>query len=232
MTQLLLAVDLMHRQDIVHRDIKPENVLVISESDFQVCIADLGLASRLSDKTLLSQKCGSPGYVDPEVLKGFPFTARSDIFSLGCLLYDLVAQKMLFDGKNLRELLTNNQYMPTEKSVTANCPNVTPECRDLLNKMLEKSQARRMSAEDCLKHQWFKKDASHLRQILLINKQYTLLSQKGSFNLDGDSNQSAGGNSFASFIQGPNYFFVPGNDCSENSSLISSSMVRSPIFRS
>ena len=90
MEQLLLAVDLMHRHNIYHRDIKPDNILIIDKKSLHVCIADLGLACRATDEKGLKLKCGTPGYLDPEVLKGQQYTAKSDIFSLGSLLFNVI----------------------------------------------------------------------------------------------------------------------------------------------
>lgn len=65
----------------------------------------------MSEKKKLLQKCGTPGYVDPDVLKGFPFNLNSDIFSLGCILYNLVTGRELFAGKTFNEILLSNTYV-------------------------------------------------------------------------------------------------------------------------
>jgi serine/threonine protein kinase len=92
----------------LHRDIKPENILVLDKDDFQVCFADLGLACRDNDITKLYIKCGTPSYVDPAVLNGKQFTAKSDVFSMGALLFNLLTKKLLFSGKTVKEILRSN----------------------------------------------------------------------------------------------------------------------------
>ena len=67
----------MHRKKIVHRDIKPENILILNKDELQVCFADLGLACMLNDSRNLIIKCGTPGYVDPDVLKGRRFSEKT-----------------------------------------------------------------------------------------------------------------------------------------------------------
>lgn len=111
MMQLILAIDLMHRKNMIHRDIKADNILIMEKTDWKVCISDLGLACRQDDEVERRIKCGTPGYVGPEVLQGQPFTAKADIFSLGCLMFNLVTCGSLFIGSNNREILAANKYI-------------------------------------------------------------------------------------------------------------------------
>ena len=88
--RVLTALMYIHKKNIVHRDLKPENLLLRSPGDdYDVVIADFGLASFVKEGEKLKLACGSPGYVAPEVLteKSGGYDTKSDIFSIGVILY-------------------------------------------------------------------------------------------------------------------------------------------------
>ena len=118
----------MHKRGIVHRDLKPDNILVLDTDRLEVCIADLGLACRTTDRKILAEKSGTPGYVGPEILRGFPASVKSDIFSLGSIFYNIVTGNMLFDGKNEKEVLRNNQYKDPSDIIDDDMLTCSSEC--------------------------------------------------------------------------------------------------------
>jgi serine/threonine protein kinase len=75
-----------------------------------VCIADLGLSIKADDPKGKSEKCGTPAYVDPEVLQGLGFSLKSDIFSLGSLMFNLITRKLIFKGNTINEVLYRNKH--------------------------------------------------------------------------------------------------------------------------
>lgn len=94
MGRLLSALAYMHSQNIMHRDLKPDNILMREQSDItDVVIADFGLATYQLSESQIFKRCGTPGYVAPEILKhrdGTPFyDTKCDLFSLGCIFHIL-----------------------------------------------------------------------------------------------------------------------------------------------
>src|SRR6266566_110989 len=100
------ALDYAHSHQIVHRDIKPANIMILESG--LVKVTDFGIAKVLSNEagmTLSGQILGTPTYMSPEQVKGQPVDGRSDIFSLGVILYELVTGQKPFDGQNVTTVM-------------------------------------------------------------------------------------------------------------------------------
>ena len=101
---ILKAVNFMHSRNIVHRDMKPENLLLASKTnDSDVKIADFGFAIEATGETL-TQRCGTPGYVAPEIIEGKKYGKTVDMWALGVICYILLGGYPPFHDENQRNL--------------------------------------------------------------------------------------------------------------------------------
>ncbi len=122
--QVAAAMEYAHKQGIVHRDIKPANIMVLD--DFEAKVADFGIARFDQPNMTMTQTgiaLGTPNYISPEQLKGEKVDARSDIFSLGVVIYELMTKQRPFAGKNLSQLIFNILNTEPERPSTID-PNV------------------------------------------------------------------------------------------------------------
>src|SRR5690606_20605581 len=104
--RLCVALAHAHRSDVVHRDIKPENVM--SREDACRKLMDFGIAQIIDHQklTMPGQLLGSPAYMAPELISGRPLDARTDLFSVGIMLYQMAAGMLPFSGRNPHEVLS------------------------------------------------------------------------------------------------------------------------------
>lgn len=142
----------------MHRDLKPENLLFRKEGDLDCVIADFGLAEFSEAPEYLFVRCGTPGYVAPEVINIKDMTTKyhpiCDIFSLGLIFHILLTGKSAFPGKNYNQVLAQNRSsnIPLNGEIFKSVPS---HAMDLLGKMLKKNPTERISAQEALKHKFF-----------------------------------------------------------------------------
>ena len=117
------ALGYAHQHGIVHRDIKPANIMLLE--DFQVKVMDFGIA-RLETTSLTKSNValGTPQYISPEQLEGRPADKRSDIFSLGAVLYEMLTRRKPFEGENISSLMYRvlNHNPPPPSSINDKTP--------------------------------------------------------------------------------------------------------------
>jgi len=140
--RLARALAHAHAQGVVHRDLKPENVMVDWAAD-RVTLTDFGLA-RLADaeRTRTGLVLGSPAYMAPELLAGQEADARSDLYALGVLLYQLLTGELPFDAPALGELLRQVASVPAP-DLRQRRPDLPPALAAVLAQLLAKRPAER-----------------------------------------------------------------------------------------
>ncbi|KAG7884366.1 hypothetical protein KL938_002238 [Ogataea parapolymorpha] len=144
--QIILGASYCHSLGICHRDLKPENLLL--DKQYNVKIADFGMAALESSDRLLETSCGSPHYAAPEIVSGLQYHgAESDVWSCGVILFALLTGRLPFDDENIRELL-----LKVQKGSYEIHEDLSPEAQDLIAQMLTVNPEARIKTRDVLKH--------------------------------------------------------------------------------
>lgn len=102
--QMLLSIQHVHSKQILHRDLKTQNIL-LDKNKKVVKIGDFGISKVLSSKSKAYTVVGTPCYISPELCEGKPYNQKSDIWALGCVLYELASLKRAFEAANLPALI-------------------------------------------------------------------------------------------------------------------------------
>ncbi|CAD8160585.1 unnamed protein product [Paramecium pentaurelia] len=160
MQQLLEGVKILHENNIIHRDLKPDNIMFREQDQYNtLIIVDFGLSTFTDVSKYQFPKCGTPGYVAPEILnlidRELKYDKVCDIFSCGCIFYKLLFGDSLFFGNTFNEVLAQNKkcnFILDGRDMDM----ISLEAQQLLKRMLTKNPAERITAKQALESDFFK----------------------------------------------------------------------------
>ena len=187
--QLCDGLDAAHRQEIVHRDLKPDNVTLIKQGNQEhFCkLLDFGIAkvstSASSTKlTMAGAVFGTPHYMSPEQAAGAAVDHRTDIYSLGVILYEMSSGKLPFNADNFMGILTQHMYKaPVPIRALVGAPDCPPGLEAIVLKCLSKKPDARYQTMDELAADLRKAAGGGIPQAV-----HDLMARSGSFNVPAD----------------------------------------------
>ncbi len=153
------ALEHVHAHGVVHRDLKPENIMV-SDGD-EIHLIDFGIAASAGARRLtfahFSQSMGTPDYISPEQVRGKRGDARSDIYSLGVMLYEMLTGVVPFSGPNpfavMNDRLLNQPEPPREIE-----PSITPQLQEIVYRAMEREPKNRYASAREMAHDLLHQD--------------------------------------------------------------------------
>lgn len=155
--QLIQGLHYMHSQGIIHRDVKLDNILIDSDSTIKIC--DLGVSKMIKPGELMTEQCGTPAYIAPEIISGNGYYGfGADIWSAGVVFYALLSGTVPFKGSNMQEL--------HDLIVKADYPELTDislEANELIKGMLEVDPNKRLTTDQLLKHPYLEDYTKHIK---------------------------------------------------------------------
>ncbi|KAL4484933.1 hypothetical protein ABPG74_020110 [Tetrahymena malaccensis] len=147
--EILYGIEYLHKLQVVHRDLKPENLLL--DINHNIKIVDFGLSNMYKKNELLKTACGSPCYAAPEMIEGKKYESpQVDIWSSGVILFALLCGYLPFEDEDTRKLY--DKILKGKYSIPSH---VSPDARDLIEKILSVDPDKRMKFDQIKAHKWF-----------------------------------------------------------------------------
>ncbi|CAK79715.1 unnamed protein product (macronuclear) [Paramecium tetraurelia] len=202
-TQICLAVKYIHDRRIIHRDIKTQNIFI---SKGEIKLGDFGIAkSLINSEDLCQTAIGTPYYISPEVCQRIPYDYKSDIWSLGCMLYEMMALKHAFEAKTMEGLflkIINGKYQPMPI-------NYSQELIQLLKDILNTDPQKRLNINQILdyriirksKNEFVQRKTQNLQKIQFISGQVKKIESLSGRIRHYESEQKEYGESLADLIE-------------------------------
>uniref|UniRef100_A0ABM5ETW0 Myosin light chain kinase 3 isoform X1 n=1 Tax=Pogona vitticeps TaxID=103695 RepID=A0ABM5ETW0_9SAUR len=174
--QICEGIHYLHQQYILHLDLKPENILCVNRTGNQIKIIDFGLARRYKPREKLKVNFGTPEFLAPEVVNYDFVSFPTDMWSVGVVAYMLISGLSPFLGESDAE--TMNYIVNCNWDFDAEAfEQVSQEAKDFVSRLLIKEKSGRMSAANCLKHEWLmdlpakaQKSRARLKSQLLLRR--------------------------------------------------------------
>jgi len=166
MFDILTCLAAMYKAGVAHRDLKPANILMREyDKDGKVKLGDFGMATFVGKDNLVYGRCGTPGYVAPEILlagKNAGYANNVDVFSAGVILYVLLCGYEPFYGESEKELIKDNKEAIVEYPENE-WKSISIEGRDLIEKMLQRDPETRITPSKALLHPWITRRAPAIK---------------------------------------------------------------------
>ncbi|XP_026073343.1 serine/threonine-protein kinase Nek5 isoform X1 [Carassius auratus] len=167
--QICLGLKHIHDRKVLHRDIKAQNIF-LTQGGLKVKLGDFGIAKMLNSTVELARTCvGTPYYLSPEICENRPYNNKTDIWSLGCILYELCTLRHPFEGSNLKQLvlrICRGRYSPVSQRYSS-------ELHLLLHLLFKVSPRDRPSANSLLKRPLLQQQISRHLDTQLLQEEFS-----------------------------------------------------------
>ena len=158
LVQLALSLEFLHAKKIMHRDLKTQNVFLMKQAT--LCLGDFGISRVLaSNREMAKTVIGTPYYMSPEIMESKPYDFKSDLWALGCVMYEIMSLRHAFDADDM-----NGLVMKIVRGKPIPIPNFySQSLREMVSKLLQKQPKLRPTASDILKSPFLQESVKRWR---------------------------------------------------------------------